>query len=1135
MSRSLPYSLFPPYCVVPPKLGESGERTHGQFDSPEGDVQEVNLDLPTRVRDLLCQQCGTASGAGDRFCRQCGARLAGQDRSFPEISSSKKALVAERRLVTALFCDLVGSTELSHTLDPEDFRELLIEYHGICGQCAQRQDGHIAQYLGDGFLAYFGYPRAHEDDACRAIRCALEIRNDLERLTLRGNHRLVARFGADSGTVVVSTLGGAKRHEDLALGDTPNVAARTQARAEPGEVLVSERTWRLVQGYFRAQSVGRPTLKGVAQPLELWRIEGETLARTRLDAAQHLSPFTGRDRELQDLERYCADREPGVRLLDVVGEPGIGKSRLLAELVHRLREQRRAWLRGNCMADRQETALGPFLEILRSMLLLEPGETGSVTQQKVVQLLRALELDTPERRALVANLLDLPFDEGALAGLDGTLIALRTRDLLVTLLVAYSRNHNLSILLEDAHWMDAVSEQLLMRILAHSQTVSMRFVVTHRPEYRPPWHDSTSVQRLTLGRLSVQDAAAIVASRLGAKAQPPLADQLARRAEGNALFAEELATYVRSKLAESEGRTGDPHDSLLEAVPDTIRGLLDARVDLLSASDRTLLQAASVIGRRFGRELLSQVLGSSEDLAPRLDRLVRMDLLHREPDGDQYLFKHSLVQDALYSSLLRHQAAALHERVARKLERRYAESLNEVAEALAFHYRHTDCYPEAVTALTRAGEKALTNYALEEALAYLEGALRIVQQHEKDVGPERLLLLLFHFCRLRYLRFEVRRLKELVDAYIDTLSQFSDRVEYIYLLADYVVACALMHDFASGRLAADRLRLVACRISDRVCRVYADASFAFMHCLLADIPREQIQLLLENASRVVSDSSDSHANKWISGATGWSYVYHGQNTAVRALALSMTERGVRLSDPGAQAVGLWLCAFVNIYNEQYKAGLEQASHSIELSLTPFDRLVGQNAKGICMVFLGSVKEGLAALADFDAKCIETGFLYGLMVSFGARAAGLLFMGRFREGFAMVDAAIDRCRAIGDGHCLAQAQTFKAELLLAILGNGRRPSLGIILRNLAFILRTHLRGAKEAEALLRAALEHRNFNDSSSYWFARIQTNLALLYSMTGKIRLAKPMLERALELAKARQAPALIAKIERALESTASQ
>ena len=1093
------------------------------------------LNLPTKVPDLKCQQCGTAIESGDRFCRQCGARLAECSNSPREVLSQNKEEVAERRLVTVLFCDLVDSTRLSRTLDAEDFRELIVEYHRICGRCTQRQGGHIAQHLGDGFLAYFGYPRAHEDDPHRAIRCALEIRESLEKLTTNGKQRLIARFGVDSGIVVVSTLGGAERHEDLALGDTPNVAARMQALAAPGVVLVSERTWRLVQGYFRAHSIGRPALKGLEQPLELWRIESDTLLRTRLDAAQQLSPFTGRQSDLQALERFCADREPVVRLFDVIGEPGIGKSRLLAELVRGLREREQKWLRGNCMADRQQTALGPFTEILRGMLDLKSGDTILLAQQKIAQFLQSLNLDSSERQALVANLLDLPIAEGALAGLDGTLIALRTRDLLLTLLVAFSRNQTLPILLEDVHWIDAVSEQLLVRIVAIPQAAALRFIVTHRPEYRLPSHENLFAKQLLLGRLSLQEAAAIVAARLGAKAQPSLTDQLARRAEGNALFAEELATYIQSKLREQANLTAISLNSLLAAVPDSIRGLLDARVDSLSAADRTLLQTASVIGRRFGRELLSDVLGVSEDLTPQLDRLVQMDLLYAESDGSQYLFKHSLVQDALYSSLLRGKAAALHRSVAYNLEQRFSGSLNEIAEVLAFHYRRTDCYPEAVTALTRAGQKATSNYALDEAREYLDGALQILQQHEKDVGPERLLILLISFCRLLYLSFEIRRLKILVDRHIDTLSQFSGRGEYVYVLADYVVACAFMHDYASGRAAADRLRMAAERVNDRVCRVYADAAFAFMHCLLADIPREQIQLLLENASQVVADSLDSHAQKWVFGATGWSYVYHGQNAAVRALASKLTERGQRLSDPAAQAIGLWLCAFVNIYNEEYKVALEQASRSIDLALTPFDRMVGQNAKGICLIFLGSVGEGMAALADFDAKCLETGFLYGLMFSFGARAAGLLFMGRFREGLALVDAAIERCRQIGDGHCLAQAQTFKAELILAVLTRSQRPSLNIILRNLPFVFGVRLRGAKEAEVLLRAALQHRNFSDPSSYWFARIQTNLGLLYSITGRFHQARPTLEQALNLATARQAPALIVKIKRALESVGPQ
>jgi len=659
----------------------------------------------------------------------------------------------ERRHVTALFADMVGFTAISERLGEEGTFALIQPIYELMARAVREQGGSVKDFTGDGIMALFGAPDALEDAPLRACRAGLAIHERLAAAAsaIEAKHgvRPQMRIGVNSGLAVVTQIRG-ESGPMTALGDTVNLASRLQTLAEPGTVFLSETTQRLVQGLVETTFAGAHAIKGKAEPQKVYRLDAIRHGATRFEAAvgRGLSVYVGRERELEILERALAEARGELRVIDIVAEPGMGKSRLLYEFRQRIGKEQAFILTGNCSPDGQQTPFLPFIEVVRGSFQVRSGEAENEVARKLEMGLTLLGLHSQENLGLLLNLLGLKPPEGSLSGLDGVLIGLRTRDLLQNLLEARRRLSPVVLVIEDLHWIDSVSREVLGKIVDGEAKLELLILHTRRPEYEPAWGDRPAVTALQLEPLQAGDIRRLVETRLGVDALPEtLARQVAEKAEGNALFAEEILSFLteRGVLRVAGGKV-EFDANATAALPASVRSLLTARVDRLAPQDRALLQAAAVIGRRFDPQLLAAVAEDAGDIEARFAAMHALDLVHPESKSGDYSFKHALARDALYQSLLTGPRAALHLKIAEELERRSGNRIAEVVETLAHHYSQTDRTNKAFTYLAQAGAKSLGVYSFEEAGGYFDAAITLLGMDANCAADEEVADLLSQYA-----------------------------------------------------------------------------------------------------------------------------------------------------------------------------------------------------------------------------------------------------------------------------------------------------------------------------------------------------------------------------------------------------
>ena len=562
------------------------------------------------------------------------------DLSCSPSPAEPRAPDAERRQLTVLFCDLVDSTRLAGQLDPEDLREVVLAYQATCVEVLQRFDGYVAQYLGDGLLVYFGYPQAHEDDAQRAVRASLGILDAMETLNTRLEQpqgtRLAVRIGIHTGLVVVGTMGSGGRHEQLALGETPNLAARLQSLAAPQAVAISATTRRLVQGYFTCDDLGLHRLKGVETPLRVYRVVGASAAQSRLDvaAATGLTPLVGRDPEVGLLRERWAQSQDGLGQVVVLsGEAGIGKSRLVHVLTEHVVDEGMPCLTLRCSPYHTNSAFYPVIEHLQRLLQWHRDETPSARLAMLEQTLQTTDLPLAEVVPLLAALLTVPVPERyPPLTLSPQRQKQKTQEALVAWLLADAARQPVLAVWEDLHWADPSTLELLGLLLDHVPMARLFLVLTCRPEFRPPWAPRSYVTPLPLTRLTSPQIEEMVLRVTGDIPLPAeVIQQIVAKTDGIPLFVEELVkTILEAGLVrEDAGRyvlTG-PLPPL--AIPATLQDALMARLDRLSAV-KEVAQLGAVLGREFAYELLRAVASLDEATVQRaLARLVEVELVYQ--------------------------------------------------------------------------------------------------------------------------------------------------------------------------------------------------------------------------------------------------------------------------------------------------------------------------------------------------------------------------------------------------------------------------------------------------------------------------------------------------------------------------
>ena len=698
---------------------------------------------------ITCPDCGFSNEPGEKFCGGCGVGLAPpstevakpEGRPAPPAGATREAAEADRRQLTVMFCDLVGSTALSERLDPEDLREVIHAYQETSAEVVERFDGFIAKYMGDGILVYFGYPQAHEDDAERAVHAGLGVVETMGELNAGlGEEKgvtLAVRVGIATGLVVAGdSIGEGASEEKAVVGETPNLAARLQGLAEPNTVVIAPSTHRLAGGLFVYDDLGPQPLKGISDPVRAYRVREASDAPSRFEATaeRRLTPLVGREEEIGLLlKRWDQAKDGDGQVVLLSGEAGVGKSRILRSFRERLEDELRNRVLYYCSSYHQNSAFYPAIDQLERGLRFKKDDGAAKKLDKLEAVLGELGLPVPEIAPPLASLLSLPAgDRYPPPPLGAEEMKKKILEALVAVFEAMASQDPVLMVVEDVHWVDPSTLELLGLLIEHLRSARVVLVITYRPEFDSPWGGHAHVTGLTLNRLSRKESAAMIARVAGGKDVPEeVLGEIVAKTDGVPLFVEELTKTVLESdlLEEAEDRyvLSGPLPPL--AIPASLQDSLMARLDRL-APVKEVAQLAATLGRTFSHELLAAVSPlKGEKLEDALSQLLNAGLIYRHglPPEVTYEFKHALVQDVAYQSLLKGKRLQFHKRIAQALEERFPETAETKPELLAHHFTEAGLDERAVEYWQRAGQRASERSANLEAIAHLTKGLELIK------------------------------------------------------------------------------------------------------------------------------------------------------------------------------------------------------------------------------------------------------------------------------------------------------------------------------------------------------------------------------------------------------------------------
>jgi class 3 adenylate cyclase/predicted ATPase len=906
---------------------------------------------------------------------------------------------AERRQLTVLFCDLVDSTVLAGRLDPEDWREVVQAYQATCTKVIARYDGHIAQYLGDGLLVYFGYPQAHEDDAQRAVRAGLGMVEALAQLNTRVAQArgvpLAVRLGIHTGQVVVGKIGAGATQELLALGETPNVAARLQGLAAPNTLVISAATLPLLGGFFGYQSLGTPLMKGVAQPLAVYQVLYESMARSRLEAAgpTSLTPLVGREPEVALLRERWAQVKDGLgQVVLLSGEAGIGKSRLVQVLTEQVASEPHAWLTPcQCSPYYQNTALFPLIDLLeRVTLRFEREESPEQKLRKLEGFLVQYGLPLAEAVPLLAALLSLPLSaDYAPLTMSPEQQKQQTLHALLTTLRRIAAQQPVLFVMEDLHWIDPSTLEFLTLLVDQGPTARILALFTCRPDFSPPWTGRAHLTQVTLNRLPRRQSTEMMDRVAHGKALPPeVVEQVVAKTDGVPLFLEELTKMVLESglLQEREEHyeLSGPLPPL--AIPTTLHDSLMARLDRL-ASVKSLAQLGATLGREFSYELLQPVAPWDEDTLHRgLQQLVMAEFLYQQglPPQATYRFKHALIQEAAYQSLLRSTRQQHHQRIAQVLERRFPEICETQPELVAQHYTAAGCTEQAVVYWQRAGQHASDRSAYLEAISHVTTGIELLKTLPQTPEHTQHAVTLYIALGAALQVTKGQAAPEVEHAYTQAYvlcQQVGEKPELVQVLFGLWRFYTLRSQLHTARELGETLMRLAQRADDPAVTVIAHYALGIVWLCLGALPTA-LQHLEAGIARYTPDQRRAPVfriggdpgvtSRGFAARTLWLLGYPEQALARLHATLALAHE---LSHPYSLAYARSSAAIVSQLRRDVPAVYEQAEAAVALATEQNFTLWaawGTSLRGWALAMQGQGEEGMAQARQGIAACRAAG-------------------------------------------------------------------------------------------------------------------------------------------------------------------
>jgi predicted ATPase/class 3 adenylate cyclase len=1009
----------------------------------------------------------------------------------------------ERRQLTVMFCDLVGSTALSTILDPEELHALIKTYHKTCADVVLRYEGHVAKYLGDGVMAYFGWPIAHEDAAERGVRSALEIGQAVK--AIRAARPLVVRIGLATGSVVVSGASPDGIGESgLVVGETPNLAARLQTLASPGEIVIAATTRRLLADAFSLTDLGKHLLKGFAQPMQVWRVDAPRRTEGRFRAAHgeiDLAPLVGRDEETTLLGRRWRQVLQGEgQIVLISGQPGIGKSRLIQELREGITEPHTA-LHYQCSPYHLNSPLHPFIEQFELSAGFAHDDTPVRRLEKLEAALVGDAGQIAEAAPLFAALHSLPTNRYPPLNLSPRKQKEKTLEALAGRAEALARQAPVLMVVEDVHWIDPTSQELIELLLPKVHGLPVLMVITYRLEYVPSWSGKPGVTILTLNRLGRHQGVQLVNSITGGKSLPPeVLDEILVRTDGVPLFVEEL---TRSVLESGQLREVPGHYALLGplaglAIPASLRDLLMARLDRLGPV-KEFAQIGACIGREFSFGLLERISGlSAGQLEASLKTLVDSGLVaqYDSPPAALYTFKHALIQDAAYDSLLKSRRSELHALIARVLENDFADRVAHTPEWLAHHHTQAGHLAQAIPLWRKAGTLAVGRVALKEAVAHFQKGLALTDQLPPSPERDSLELTIREPLNAAWTGLHGWAAPE-VGANATAILRLAEAQHNRrgLLLAMWWVWTTTI---TQGRIAdslpwVERLLAEGSQAGDIDLRIFGHATAMVQHFLSGRLVESH-----EQADLALALYDPQQAERWIQ-LTG-----HDLRTFVEVYACQLTwmmgfpDRARRLSDEArahAHADGhafnlvwaLTFSAYVFAYRREPELFLERVDEADRLAreqgLAFIYEVSVPQARGIAELQNGRSREAISLLGQGIERWTKTGGNVRIPLLKSALAEAVALQGDPGTALELID------------ECLEQIERPSGQ---------ERLWLPEVLRRKGWILMSQGRHL-EAEMQLRASIECARRQRAKS-WELRSATTLAALLARKGRPDAARDLL-----------------------------
>lgn len=1026
--------------------------------SEKVECQKCHYENPDKIKfcghcgaklEIICPRCRFTNPGQFKFCGECGLNFAelseppsidyGQPQSYTpkflaeKILNSRSSLEGERKLVTVLFTDVANYTAMAERLDPEEVHQVMDGCFKIMMDNVHRYEGTINQFTGDGIMAIFGAPVAHENHAQRACYAALAIQRSLKKYSEALNREFDLdfrmRIGLNSGPVVVGAIGDDLRMDYMAIGDTTNLAARMESMARPGSILITRHTLRLVRDFFQFENVGKVRVKGKETHQEAFELRRRSDVRTKLEAAaaRGLTTFVGRKRETEVLrEAFEKARSGSGQVVGVVGEAGVGKSRLLLELRGILPKGGYSYLEGRCLHFRPAVAYLPILDILKSYFGVKEGDQDAVIKANLMRKILLLDVRLKSALSPLRDLLCAGVESESDNKLEPGQRRLRTFEAIRDLLGRESQRRPIVMAVENLQWIDEASEDFLDYLIGWLSNSSILLVLLYRPEYAHRWGSRFHYTRIALDQLSEVERPKLVQSVFeDEEIGQEIVEMILGRAGGNPLFVEELAHGLLESgtVERKDNRHVLAGEFSVGTVPDTVQGIIAARIDRVHEDLKRVLQVASVIGREFSFEILQNITGMErENLKSALIGLQALEFivetqLFPEP---AYRFKHSLDQEVTYQTLLLSRRREIHEGIGRAIESLHPGHLEDYYELLAYHFGRGRDPQKALEYLDLANRKAAELYALKEAEAYFNEAMKLLDKlPETDANRRRRISLLVNQSILFELLWKF-------PAYYDLLGRFKPSAIALNdpdLLGAFCARlghCEWWFGYSDQAIETEGRALELCEAAGNA----GDAGYAYLVLQWAHFSRGDFERCLstkEETLRMMQKQFNLRISVWASCAAVWSFIHLGRWDEALEEARNELRAAREFSDESLMSFANWSIALVYAYTGDLVRAKDYGETAVRQSQTPFDKVFTKGFLAWIRCRAGEHVQGIEVLTKTIPIMRSGGFKMGETIFLLCLGEGHLLSGDYDLARSHIETALDLARKHGMKYYLGRAQ------------------------------------------------------------------------------------------------------------------